>query len=137
MEQRDFTVASFNKFLGEKRLMGSKCKKCGSLHLPPRPLCPHCHEAVMEWTELSGKGKLVAYTAISVAPTVMVNQGLGKNNPYCSGVVELAEGPKICARVLGVDTRNPERIEVGTPVKLEVLERAEGQEKVFTLAFKA
>lgn len=48
MEQRDFTVNSFNKYLGEKKLMGSKCKKCGALYLPPRPLCQSCHEASME-----------------------------------------------------------------------------------------
>ena len=137
MEQRDFTATSFNKFLSEKKLMGSKCKKCGAVYLPPRPLCPDCHDTQMEWVEFSGKGELAAFTAIAVAPTFMLAQGLGKNNPYVSGVVRLAEGPGISARILGVDAKKPETIKVGTPVQLEILERAEGEARVYSLAFKA
>lgn len=128
---------SFNKSLSEKKLMGSKCKKCGALYLPPRPLCPACHDTSMEWFEFSGKGKIAAFTSIAVAPTVMLNQGLGKANPYVSGVVQTIEGPGISARITGVDGKKPETIKVGTPVNLDILERTEGETKVFTLAFKA
>ena len=137
MEQRDFTATSFNKFLGEKKLMGSKCQKCGAVYLPPRPLCLNCHDTQMEWVEFSGKGELAAFTAVAVAPTFMLAQGLGKNNPYVSGVVRLTEGPGISARILGVDAKKPETIGVGTPVQLEILERAEGEARVYSLAFKA
>ncbi|MBI2856873.1 MAG: Zn-ribbon domain-containing OB-fold protein [Chloroflexi bacterium] len=137
MEQRDFTAASFYKFLGEKKLMASRCRRCGALSLPPRPLCSACRQQDMEWLELSGKGKLAAYTCICVAPTAMVNQGYGKNKPYCSGVVETAEGPKISALILGVDACEPESIKVGTALTAEVFERTEGAEKVYQLAFRA
>lgn len=136
VEQREFTASSFNKYLGEKKLMGSKCKKCGALYLPPRPLCAACQSNDMEWFEFSGKGKIAAFTAVAVAPTVMLNQGLGRNNPYVSGVVLTAEGPGISARITGVDGKKPETIKVGTPVHMEVLERAEGETKVHSLAFK-
>lgn len=137
MDQRDFTATSYNKFLSEKKLMGSKCKKCGAIYLPPRPLCPDCHDTQMEWVGFSGKGKLAAFTAIVVAPTFMLAQGLGKNNPYVSGIVRLTEGPGISARILGVDGKKPETIKVGTPVQMEILERGEGEAKVYSLAFKA
>lgn len=137
MEQRDFTANSFNKYLAEKKLMGSKCKKCGAVYLPPRPLCQSCHDTSMEWLELSGKGKIAAFTSIAVAPTVMLNQGLGKTNPYVSGVVKTEEGPGISARITGVDGKKPETIKVGTPVHLDIQERTEGETKVYTLAFKA
>lgn len=136
-EAKTFTVAGYNQHLCEKRLMGSKCSKCGSLYAPPRPICPECHSAAgMEWVEYSGKGKLAAFTSISVAPTFMAAQGLGKNNPYVCGVVQLEEGPKITGRILGVDGKKPESIKVGTQVRMEILERAEGEGKVYTLAFK-
>jgi len=137
VEQKDFNVNSFNAFMAEGKLMASKCKKCNTTYLPPRPLCSKCQEAAMEWAQLSGKGTIAAYTAIAVAPTVMVNQGLGKNNPYCTGVVKLAEGPQISARIIGVDAKKPESIKVGTPVTLSILERTEGANKAYMLGFKA
>ena len=72
--------------------MGSRCRKCGGLHLPPRPLCSHCGSADMEWAELKGKGTLAAFTAIAVGLSSLAEEGHDRNNPYCSGIVELEEG---------------------------------------------
>jgi len=135
--EREFTSASFNEFLGEKKLMASKCTKCGALYVPPRPLCNKCFGSEMEWAEMKGKGKLAAFTTIAIAPTLMIEEGYGRDNPYCSGVVELAEGPKISARILGVDAKKPEEIKIGTPLAVDFVERGEGEAKRTFLAFKA
>ncbi|MFQ5925047.1 MAG: Zn-ribbon domain-containing OB-fold protein [Dehalococcoidia bacterium] len=135
--ERDFTSASFNEFLNEKKLMASKCTKCGALYLPPRPLCIKCFGSEMEWAEMKGKGKLAAFTTIAIAPTLMIEEGYGRDNPYCTGVVELEEGPKISARILGVDAKKPEQIQVGTPLAVDFVERGEGEEKRTFLAFTA
>jgi hypothetical protein len=127
----------FNSFLAHKKLMASRCTKCGALYLPPRAICPGSRDSELEWAEMRGEGKLAAYTAIAVAPTMMVQEGYGRTNPYCSGIVELAEGPKISARILGVDAKTPESIKVGTPMKVEFLERGEGDAKRYYLAFRA
>lgn len=132
----DFTTASFQQFLGQKKLMGSKCKACGSVHLPPRPICPRCGASGTEWVELKGKGKIVAFTTVHVAPTIMVKEGFDRQNPYCSGIVQLEEGPKIGARILNIDAKKPQEIKVGTPVTVEFVERAEGESKQTFLAFK-
>jgi uncharacterized OB-fold protein len=71
----------------------------------------------MEWVEMKGLGKIVAFTCISVAPPAMMEQGYGRHNPYCTGVVELDEGPRTAARIEGVDAAKPEEISVGMPVK--------------------
>jgi uncharacterized OB-fold protein len=86
--------------------------------------------------ELTGKGKLVAFTSIHIAPTFMVEQGFDQQNPYCCGIVETEEGAKISARILGVDAQNPETIRIGTPLTVEFLEVGEGEEKNTFLAFK-
>jgi len=135
--EREFTSASFNEFLGEKKLMASKCIKCGALYLPPRPLCIKCFGTEMEWVEMKGKGKLAAFTTIAIAPTLMLEEGYGRDNPYCTGVVELEEGPKISARILGVDAKKPEEIKIGTPLAVDFVERGEGEGKRTFLAFKA
>jgi len=137
MEERAFTGNSFNQFLNEDKLMGTKCKGCGALYLPPRPICTKCHGWAMEWVELKGKGKLSAFSSICVAPTLMINEGCGRDNPHCSGVVELEEGVKISGRILGVDTQNPEKIKIGTPLSVEFVRHGEGEDKVTYLAFKA
>ncbi len=137
MVEREFTGASFNQFLNEEKLMGSRCKGCGALHLPPRPICTKCYGREMEWVEMKGGGKLFAFTTIHVGPTMMCQEGYGRDNPFCSGVVELDEGVKISGRILGVDTLNPEKIKVGTPLNIEFVHREEGDSKKTFLAFRA
>jgi len=136
METREFTNASFNKFLSEKRLMASRCNKCKAMYLPPRPLCTRCYDGEMEWIRLKGRGNLVAYTVIAVGPTFMIEEGYDRRNHYCSGIVQLEEGLKISARILGVDVKNPDTIKIGTPLEVDFLERGEDENRKTFLAFK-
>ena len=136
MEERPFSALTFHKYLDEDKLMGSTCKKCNILYLPPRPICLKCHGTDMEWTEIKGKGKLATFTCIYVGPASMTAQGFDRKNPYCSGVVELEEGVKIDARIVGVDTSKPENIKIGTPVTVEFLHHGEEDNTETTLAFK-
>jgi len=123
MEERPFILNSFAKFLAEKKLMGSKCKKCGALSCPPRPICLQCHSDEMEWKEFRGKGKLVAFTVVSAASKLMTNEGYNTNKRYCAGVVKLEEGPGISAQILGADVNHPENIKIGTEVMADFVER--------------
>jgi uncharacterized OB-fold protein len=116
MSDRPFTAASFDQFLGEGRLMASRCTACGAVHLPPRAICPKCFGEALEWIETSGRGTLVAYTAIAIGPAAMQAAGYSRDNPYCSGLVTLAEGPTVSALILGVDARHPETIHIGLPL---------------------
>jgi uncharacterized OB-fold protein len=136
IDTREFNAASFNKFLNEKKLMASQCKKCKAIYLPPHPLCTSCYNGEMEWSELQGRGTLTAYTVIAVGPTFMVEEGYDRKNHYCSGIVQLEEGPKISARITGVDIKKPETIKIGTPLEVDFLERGEGENKKTFLAFK-
>ncbi|MFC2003187.1 Zn-ribbon domain-containing OB-fold protein [Chloroflexota bacterium] len=123
MNEMPFTAASFDKFCSEKKLMASKCKQCGAVHLPPRPICMKCSSSEMEWAELKGKGKIVSFTVIGVGPWTMISEGYDREHPYCSGIVELEDGPRITTQILGVDVNKPENIKVGTPVTADFVER--------------
>lgn len=133
---RPFTAASFYQFINEKKLMAAHCTNCGEIYLPPRAICPRCHGEQLEWQETSGKGKLVAFTAIGVGPTFMVKAGFGRDNPYVTGIVEMEEGVKISARILGVDARKPEAIQIGTPMTVAYIEQGEADESKIYLAFQ-
>ena len=119
-----------------KKLMGSHCANCDANFLPPRAICPDCYDDQLEWVELDGKAKLAAFTSIYIAPTAMIEAGYGRNNPYCSGVVELEEGQSISAQILGVDATQPETIRIGTPVQAKFIERTQGETLKTFLAFE-
>jgi hypothetical protein len=136
MEERPFSDISYEQFLNEEKLMGSKCKKCGALFVPPRSICIKCYSLEMEWVEMKGKGKLTAFTCIAVGPPLMIQEGYDRKHPYCSGVVELEEGARVVARIEGVDTTNPETIKIGTPLTTTFLHRGEGEQERTFLAFK-
>ena len=134
--ERPFTAASFQQFLNEKKLMGTRCPHCNALFLPPRALCPHCYGDALEWVEVGGEGTLAAFTAIHIAPPVMLAEGYGRSNPYLAGVVELAEGVKISAQILGADAAHPETVAIGAPLTVAFVERGEGEAKKTALAFR-
>jgi uncharacterized OB-fold protein len=135
MEERPFSDISYEQFLDEERLMGSRCKTCGTLFVPPRPICIRCHGADMIWVETEGRGKLSAFTCIAIGPPFMIAEGYDRKHPYCSGVVELDEGVRVVARIEGVDTTKPEGIKVGMPLTVRFLHRGEGDKRKTYLAF--
>lgn len=53
--------SEFFKALGKKKLLGSKCKKCGHVFATPRGHCMECG-AETEWFELPKVGKIHAFT---------------------------------------------------------------------------
>lgn len=136
MAEKPFSDISYTAYLQEERLMGVKCRKCGTAFVPPRPLCVGCFSSDLEWKEMKGKGKLVAFTCISIPPPSMAAEGYGRKRPYCSGVVELEEGGRVAARIEGVDPCKPEEIKVGMPLRVKFLHRGEGASAGTTLAFE-
>ena len=136
MEDRPFSDISYEQFLKEEKLMGSRCKACQALYMPPRPICIECHGAEMAWVEMKGEGKLAAFTCISVGPPFMIAEGYNRKNPYCSGVVELEKGVRVDARIEGVDTQKPESIQVGMPLIAKFIHREEAQEGQTYLVFE-
>jgi hypothetical protein len=101
-------AAEFFVALNNHRLLGTRCVKCRDLQCPPRIDCPRCLGSEVEWVELSGKGKLLTYTSICIAPA-----SFAKRVPYIVGIVKLDEGPKMMAQV--VDAK-PEKLEIGMDV---------------------
>lgn len=136
MEERPFSDIAYQQFLGEEKLMGSRCRKCGALFVPPRQICIDCYSYEMEWVHMSGRGKLAAFTAIRIPPPSMIAQGYSRKNPYCSGVVSLEEGGRVDARIEGLDLDKPEEIKVGLPMKAIFLHRPEADPSETCLAFE-
>jgi uncharacterized OB-fold protein len=113
MEGRQFNHSGFVAFIAEGQLMGCRCAECGAVYLPPQPVCARCYSTRMAWEPFSGSGRLEGFTVIAVGLPVMAAEGYSREKPYVSGVVRLAEGPALCAQIVGVDPLRPEEIHVG------------------------
>jgi uncharacterized OB-fold protein len=106
-----FTIEQFYKFLAQGKLMAGKCVKCGKIHLPPRPLCDDCFSQEFEWMEVSGKGRLLTYTVIHIAPPQFQAPA-----PYAVGIVQLENGLKILGMISGVA---PEQLKIGMDLTID------------------
>jgi hypothetical protein len=106
-----FTIEQFYKFLGQQKLMAGQCLKCAKIHLPPRPLCDNCFSRDFEWVNVSGKGKLLTYTIINIAPAQF--QEL---TPYAVGIVQLENGVKIPGMIQGL---KQEQLKIGMELTLD------------------
>ena len=109
--QTPFTIEQFYKFLSQSKLMAGTCVRCGKTHLPPRPLCDNCYSQEFKWVEVSGKGKLLTYTVIHIAPPQF--QALA---PYAVGIVQLENGLRIPGMISGV---KQEQLRVGMDLTID------------------
>jgi len=110
-EQAPFTIEQFYRYINQGKLKGGKCRKCGAIHLPPRPLCDKCFSKEFEWIEISQKGKLLTYTIIHVAPSQFQSMA-----PYAVGIIQLENGLKIPGMVRGIEH---EKIKIGMELTID------------------
>lgn len=90
------------------RLEAGKCSKCNTIVFPQRIICPECGNRKFTTQSLSGKGKLVSFTIIRIAPG-----GFEDLAPYAVGIVELEEGVNILTQITDC---NPEDLKTGDPL---------------------
>ncbi|MCS7139313.1 MAG: Zn-ribbon domain-containing OB-fold protein [Candidatus Nezhaarchaeota archaeon] len=105
------TIESFYKFVAESKLMGVKCRKCGNVMVPPRPICDRCLSKELEWVQLKGEGDLISFTVIHIPPTQFASMA-----PYAVAIVKLDEGPKLPGIVKGIT--QPSQLRVGMRMKV-------------------
>jgi len=127
------TIKNYFALINEGKLCAAQCSSCNELALPPRLFCANCNSKTTNWTELSGEGTLSSFTVIHIAGTTYAD-----DVPYIVAIVELKEGPSVCARLVGVDPLKPEEIHVGDAVKadFEEIPRPTPEEKAMRLIFR-
>ena len=68
MTERVITLKGFFEEAREGRLSAIRCGSCGELAIPPKELCPSCHERRWELVPLHGTGSVVSFTVIRIPP---------------------------------------------------------------------
>lgn len=68
---------------------------CGQFVYYPRVCCPHCGGGDLEWTEVSGRARIVSYTAVHRPQ----HESFYPEAPILFIVVRLDEGPLMYSRL--------------------------------------
>ena len=97
----------------QHRLLVQHCPGCGAYQFYPRLFCLACGADKVDWIEAKGEARIYSMT------TVRVQISPDFNPPYIAAVVELDEGPRMLASIVG---GNPK---IGDRVKLAWRERAD------------
>ena len=138
MSEKEFTLKNYFDFLTEGKLMGSKCKKCGKLYVPPRKFCGNCAASDhFEWIKFTGNGVLATFSLIHVGARYFSEQGYSMKKPYCFSVVQLDEGPSVSGHLVGIDESNPDNFKIGMRLKAKFINvEIEGKEPRIDLGFE-
>jgi uncharacterized OB-fold protein len=97
----------------QHRLVVQRCAQCGSLRLPPVPMCGACHST--EWNTLRASGEGTIYSWI-----ISRHPSLADAQPRIVVLVQLAEGPRVVSNLVDVELADFERADVrnGAAVRL-------------------
>ena len=112
---------------GAKRgeLVIQACRSCSQHYFYPRPACPHCGSADVEWVRASGRGRLHTYV-INHRPA----PGFEEDAPYAIAVVELEEGPRLMTNIVGIEN-TPENLVLDMALEVDFEARGEWSVPVF------
>jgi len=94
--------------LGEFRLQ--RCKHCGKVWAPNGPVCPHCFSDDYRWEKMKGTGRIATWVVFHK----LYHPSFAGDLPYNVAFVELDEGPRVIANIVGVPN---ESLRIGMPVK--------------------
>jgi len=99
--------------LKEHRLLIQRCSSCGVLRHPPRPMCDRCGSLEWQPVESSGRGTIYSFV-VNHYPQVPAF-----DYPLPIGLIELAEGTRLIADLVGSD---PSAFRIGLPVVVEFID---------------
>lgn len=88
-----------------------RCTACQRVWYPPGPVCPDCLSGDFAWERLSGRGMIASWVVFHKAYFPAFTGEI----PYAVVQVELEEGPRLTANLVGVAN---EDIRVGLPVEV-------------------
>lgn len=117
--------ARFWSAVREHRLDLPHCTSCGVTFFYPRMLCPGCGSRDLDWVESAGTGTLYSF-CVQYHSSV---PGLTDALPFATALVDLDEGPRMMAFLVGVPD-DPELIECGIRVRVDFLDLAGGETAV-------
>lgn len=103
-------AAPFWEGCREGELRVQRCADCGAYQTNPTTICWRCHRTAPPWVATGGRGFLYSWTVVWRA------QHPAFEVPYAPAIVELDEGPRVIAAVVGCE---PEALSEGMALQVE------------------
>lgn len=94
------------------KFMLMRCKTCGAARMPSRHHCDECLSPEYEWFQATGRGEVRTFGVMHQR----YHPGFAAEIPYVVAIVELEEGPRLPANIVGTP---PAEVRVGMPVVVE------------------
>ncbi|MFZ4748481.1 MAG: Zn-ribbon domain-containing OB-fold protein [Sphingomonas sp.] len=88
-------VSDFRDGLKVGALLIQNCNDCNKPNMWPRYACPHCQSDNLGWVKSGGTGTLHSFCVLRQGAP----EGFEDDLPYAIGVVKLAEGVQLLARL--------------------------------------
>jgi len=115
----DVLTAPYWEAAASGRLLIQRCAACQRFQFYPRAHCSACGAGDPTWEEASGRGVVHTFTVIHRNGS----PGFAEEVPYVFAIVELEEGPRMTANVIGVD---PDDVRVDMPVQVTFIRVSDG-----------
>ena len=111
----------FIEVMNNKKILGTKCTKCGKTWMPPRINCSDCYTSA-EWIEMKQIGTIQVSTIVWYTTSAFI-----KAIPYAIGYIKL-DGAQT-AFLQGIFSENlvPSKVKKGSRVKAVFLKEREGK----------
>lgn len=104
----------------ERRLLVQACRRCGHAQHPPSAICRACLATdALEWVEHSGRGEIASFTRMEVTSYDAFDV------PYWIVYVRMHGLPDVF--VLANFDHTATSLQVGDPVQIRFIERADGR----------
>ena len=115
----DLDTAPFWDGCRDGRFLLPVCASCGQARWPPGPMCPSCQSMQTRWEPAPDRGRLYSWVTV----THPVDEALAEQVPYVVALVELTEGVRVVANIVGC---SPDTLSAGETVEMFFEERADG-----------
>jgi len=108
----------FTEIRDNKKIMGTKCRQCGRVLVPPRIFCEECFVEDMEWVEVEPKGTLMTF-----GDSYFSTDGKRLKEPWMLGIVRLNGSDGGLIHFIG--EARPEDLQIGMSMEIVFKDKRE------------
>ncbi len=120
-----YTMGGQSKFfielMNKKKLLGTKCTKCGKTWMPPRINCSECYEPA-EWIEMKQTGTIDISTIVWYTTSAFI-----KAIPYAIGFIRLDGADTSLLQGIFSESLIPSKVKKGKKVRAVFQKEREGK----------
>ncbi len=120
-----YTMGGQSKFfielMNNKKLLGTKCTKCGKIWMPPRINCSECYEPA-EWVEMKQTGTIEVSTIVWYTTSAFI-----KVIPYGIGFIRLDGADTAMLQGIFSESLIPSKVKKGKKVRAVFQKEREGK----------